>query len=94
MEIAALIERFGLAIGLLIYFIWRDYKTSKEHKEDMRNIAVQSVKAIDRSTESIKDSVEVAEKSNKAIGENSNILNTVKGVLLKRNKGAQDGNGN
>lgn len=93
MEAAALIEKFGLAIGLLIYFIWRDYQTSREHKADLKDIANKSVQAIDKGTEAIRDGIEVAEKSNKIIGENSNILNRVKGVLSVR-KDSHDGSGN
>jgi hypothetical protein len=95
MDIAELVNKFGLPVGLLLYFIWRDYQTSKEHKADMRDIAVKSVQAIDKSTEALNDSVDAIEKSTTAIGNNSNILNTVKGVLsMSNNKGSGNVDGN
>lgn len=93
MEIATLIERFGLAIGLLIYFIWRDYKTSKEHKDDIRNIAIRTAESIEKSTEAIRDANKVAEKSTKAVSDNTHMLNNVRGVLLSKKGSSNDGGG-
>ena len=94
MDIPGLIEKFGVSIGLLIYFIWRDYQTSKEHKADLKDIANKAVQSIDKSTESIVDSTNSIVKNTEVISNNSNILNTIQGVLLKYKGGSQDGNGN
>lgn len=94
MEIATIIEKFGLPVGLLIYFIWRDYQTGKEHKADMRSIAVQSVQAIDKGTDAINDGVKVIEANNTAISNNSDILSRVQGVLSVGDRSRQNGNGN
>jgi len=92
MDLGALVNQFGLPIGLLFYFIWRDYQTAKEHKADMRTIAVQSVQAIDKGTEAIKDSITATDKSTQVISDNSDILNEVKGVLSMRGKTHGTGN--
>lgn len=92
MDLGALVNQFGLPIGLLFYFIWRDYQTAKEHKADMRTIAIQSVQAIDKGTEAIKDSTTTTDKNTQVISDNSDILNEVKGVLSMR--GNTNGTGN
>lgn len=92
MDLGALIEQFGLPVALLIYFIWRDYQTSKEHKADMRGIATESVKALDKGTDAIKESTEVIGNNNDHLSNNSDILNQVKGVLSGR--GNSNGTGN
>lgn len=91
MDLVDLVKNFGLPTAIAIYFIWRDYQSSKEHKQDLKDIALKSVQAIDAGTESIKDSVELTEKNITALGENSNILNRVEGVLS--NRGYNNGNG-
>lgn len=91
MDLVDLVKNFGLPTAIAIFFIWRDYQSSKEHKEDLKNIALKSVQAIDAGTEAIKDSVAVIEKNTDKLGENSNILNRVEGVLSSR--GYNNGNG-
>lgn len=93
MDIAEIVSKFGLPTGLLIYFIWRDYQTSKEHKADLKEIANKAVQAIDKSTDAINESTKQITKDCEVIGENSDIMNTVKGVLLQKG-GAQNGTGN
>lgn len=92
MDLGALVNQFGLPIGLLFYFIWRDYQTAKEHKADMRDIAIKSVQAIDKGTDAIDASTKALETSNTVISDNSDILNEVKGVLSVR--GNTNGTGN
>lgn len=92
MELASVVERFGLAIGLLIYFIWRDYQTGKEHKADMRDIAIKSVQAIDKGTDAINDNTVEIKKNTSVISDNSDTLNQVKGVLLD-DRSTRNGNG-
>ena len=87
MDLGALVNQFGLPIGLLFYFIWRDYQTAKEHKADMRDIAIKSVQAIDKGTDAIEQNTKVIETNNTALSDNSDILNIVKGVLSARGGG-------
>lgn len=84
MDLGALVNQFGLPIGLLFYFIWRDYQTAKEHKADMRDIAIKSVQAIDKGTDAIGESTKALEANTVVISDNSDILNEVKGVLSVR----------
>lgn len=51
MDIAALVNNFGLPVGLLLYFIWRDYQTNKEYNQYIKDIAQKAVDAINKSTE-------------------------------------------
>lgn len=92
MDLVELVKNFGLPTAIAIFFIWRDYQSSKEHKEDLKNIAVKAVTAIDAGTEAIKDSVAVIDKNSERLGENTSILNRVEGVLS--NRGYNNGNGN
>lgn len=95
MDIGTLVNQFGLPVGLLLYFIWRDYQTSKEHKADMRDVATKSVLAINEGTDAIKSSTETLVKNNDFLSNNSDILNEVKGVLSSRgahNNGSGSGN--
>jgi hypothetical protein len=92
MDLVELVKNFGLPTAIAIFFIWRDYQSSKEHKEDLKNIAVKAVTAIDAGTEAIKDSVTVIDKNSERLGENTSILNRVEGVLS--NRGYNNGNGN
>lgn len=94
MDIVTVVEKFGLAVGLLVYFIWRDYQTSKEHKADMRDIAIKSVQAIDKGTEALNDSTEVIRTNNGVISENTNIINRIKGVLSTRSRSLDNDGGN
>jgi len=94
MDIATIVDKFGLPVGLLLYFIWRDYQTSKEHKADLKDVANKAVQAIDKSTDGLNESREVIEKSTLQMSENSNILNRVIGVLSTKNRDQRNGNGN
>lgn len=77
MDLGALVQNLGFPIAIAVYFIWRDYQTSKEHKADLKDIANKAVQAIDKSTDAINDSTD-------AISNNSHILERVNGVLLAR----------
>lgn len=92
MDLVELVKNFGLPTAIAVFFIWRDYQSSKEHKEDLKNIAVKAVTAIDAGTETIKDSIAVIDKNSERLGENTSILNRVEGVLS--NRGYNNGNGN
>ena len=92
MDLMTLVQNFGFPIAVAIFFIWMYASQAKEHKEDLKNIALKSVQSIDAGTEAIKDSVAVIEKNAERLDENSNILNRVEGVLSSR--GYNNGNGN
>lgn len=51
MPIDQLVQNFGLPVGLLLYFIWRDYQTNKEYNSYIKDIAQKTVDAINKSTE-------------------------------------------
>jgi len=77
MDLGSLVKDFGFPTAIAIYFIWRDYMTSKAHMADMRDLAIKAVQAIDKSTDAINDQTKV-------ISDNSNIMQRVEGVLLTR----------
>lgn len=79
----ALVQNLGFPVAIAVYFIWRDYQTSKEHKADLKEIANKAVQSIDKSTDAINDSIE-------AISNNSHILERVNGVLLARKEQSND----
>lgn len=83
MDLSALVQNFGFPVAIAVYFIWRDYQTSKEHKADLKEIANKAVQSIDKSTDAINDSID-------AIGKNSHILERVNGVLLARREQQDD----
>lgn len=55
MGIEGLVEKFGVELGLLIFFIWQNWKTQKEHKEDMKGIVIQAVQALDKTSSALAD---------------------------------------
>lgn len=81
MDFGALVQSLGLPVATAAFFIWAYIKQASEHKEDLKNIAIQSVKAIDAGTEAIKDSTEQMKLNNTALSENSNILSVTNSVL-------------
>lgn len=82
--LGTLFQTLGLPLGLAIFFMFREYNTSKEHKQDLKDIAVKAVTAIDAGTEAIKDSTEAVKTNTTVVSNNSNILAEVKGVLSNR----------
>lgn len=95
MDIASLVQNFGLPVAAAVFFIWMYVNQAKEHKQDLKDIAVKSVQSIDAGTEAIRDSTEQIKLNNTALSENSHTLSDVKGVLSSR--GVQQngmGNGN
>lgn len=67
MPIDQLVQNFGLPIGLLLYFIWRDYQTNKEYNNYIKDIAQKTVDAINRSTEVDTKMLKVAERLEKRL---------------------------
>jgi hypothetical protein len=84
MDLGALVQSLGLPTAIAVFFIWRDYQTNKEHKQDLKDIALKAVQAIDANTEALKDSTVQTKLNTNALGENSNIMSEVKGVLSTR----------
>ena len=82
-----LVQNFGFPIALAIFFIWMFVTQAKEHKQDLKDIAVKSVQALDAGTEAIKDSTATIEKNNTA-------LNRVEVIMSQQKGGNQNGMGN
>lgn len=51
MPIDQLVKDFGLPVGLLLYFIWQNYRISQEYNSYIKDIAQKAVDAINKSTE-------------------------------------------
>lgn len=51
MAIDQLVSNFGLPVGLLLYFIWQNYKIGQEYNTYIKDIAQKTVDAINKSTE-------------------------------------------
>lgn len=86
MDLLTLVQTLGLPVGTAVFFIWRDYQSTKEHKQDLKDIAIKSVQAIDAGTEAIKDSTTTIEKNNTA-------LNRVEVILSQRGQQNDVANG-
>ena len=87
MDLMTLVQNFGFPIAIAIFFIWMYASQAKEHKQDLKGIAIKSVQAIDAGTEAIKDSTSIIEK-------NTTALNRVELLLSQRKGRANDlGNG-
>lgn len=82
MDFMTLLQNFGLPVATAAFFIWMYVNQAKEHKQDLKDIAIKSVQAIDASTEAIKDSTNQLQQNNDALRENSNIIAIAKDVVL------------
>lgn len=91
MDMVELVKQFGFPIAVAVYFIWDKGRSEKEHKEDLRNIAVKAVQAIDANTEAIKDQTAQSVNNTTALNNNSSILGKVSGILAAR--GGRNDNG-
>jgi len=94
MDFGALVKDLGFPIAVATFFVWRDYQSSKEHKQDLKDIALKSVQAIDAGTEAVRDSISVIDKNTAALGNNSNIISRIEGVLSRRGYQNDDRSGN
>lgn len=92
MDLMTLVQNFGFPIGIATFFIYMNYKQAKEHKDDLKDIAIKSVQAIDAATEAIKDSTKQIDQNNGALRKNSDTHGRIE-VLLSQ-KGRQYGTGN
>jgi hypothetical protein len=93
MDLSALVQNFGFPVAAAVFFIWMFVSQAKEHKQDLKDIAVKSVQAIDAGTEAIKDSTEQIKLNNVKIDENSHSLDRVN-VLLSQQRNQNNGIGN
>lgn len=87
MDLMTLVQNFGFPIAIAIFFIWMYASQAKEHKQDLKDIAIKSVQAIDAGTEAIKDSTAISER-------NVTALNRVEVILSQRGQQNDVANGN
>lgn len=73
MPVDQLVQNFGLPIGLLLYFIWRDYQTSREYNEYIKGIAQMTVNAINKSTQVDTKMLSVAERLEKRLDDERGV---------------------
>lgn len=88
MDFMTLLQNFGLPVATAAFFIWLYVQQAKEHKEDLKNIAIQAVKTADAGTEAIKDATATLEKNNTALSRVEVVLSQRKG----QSNGLVDGN--
>lgn len=62
MPIDQLVQNFGLPVGLLVWFIYQNYKIGKEYNDYIKNIAQKAVDAINKSTEVDTKMLKVADR--------------------------------
>lgn len=79
MDLSTLVQNFGLPVATAAFFIWMFVQQAKEHKEDLRNIAIQAVKSADAGTEAIKDATVALEKNNTALSRAEVVLSQREG---------------
>jgi hypothetical protein len=79
MDLSALVQNFGFPVAAAVFFIWMFVSQAKEHKQDLKDIAVKSVQAIDAGTEAIRDSTATIEKNNTALNRVEMVLSQQKG---------------
>lgn len=93
MDLTALVQNFGFPVATAVFFIWMFVNQAKEHKADLKDIAVKSVQALDAGTEAIKDSTEQIKLNNTALNDNSHSLDRVNVLLSQRGSNNEYGNG-
>lgn len=79
MDLSALVKDFGFPIATATFFIWQYFAQAKEHKQDLKDIALKSVQSIDAGTEAIRDSTATIEKNNTALSRVEVVLSQQKG---------------
>jgi hypothetical protein len=88
MDFMTLLQNFGLPVATAAFFIYMFVQQAKEHKDDLKNIAVQAVKSADAGTEAIKDATATLEKNNTALSRVEVVLSRREG----QNNGMANGN--
>ncbi|HRJ06917.1 MAG TPA: hypothetical protein PK911_05220 [Candidatus Saccharibacteria bacterium] len=69
MDIGAIVNQFGLPVGLLLYFIWQNYQINREYNAYIKDIANKAILAIDKSTEVDTKMLAVAERMEKRLND-------------------------
>lgn len=69
MDIGAVVNQFGLPVGLLLYFIWQNYQINREYNAYIKDIANKAIAAIDKSTEVDTKMLAVAERMEKRLND-------------------------
>lgn len=72
MPIDQLVQNFGLPIGLLLYFIYQNYKISKEYNDYIKDIASKAVNALDKSTDTQEEANKVMERVERRLDNGNN----------------------
>lgn len=72
MPIDQLVQNFGLPIGLLLWFIYQNYKISKEYNDYIKDIASKTVNALDTSTKTQQETNNVLERVERKLDSSSN----------------------
>lgn len=67
-----LVERFGVPVALLIFFVWRDYKNSQRQDIEKKHLS-QKIDKVEEFTR--KELMRLAEKSIHTVERNTNIIN-------------------
>lgn len=93
MDISTLVQDFGFPVAIAVFFIWMFIQQAKEHKSDLKDIAIKSVQALDAGTEAIRDSTRQTELNNATLNENSRTLDRVHILLSQRGQKNEYGNG-
>lgn len=67
MGIDELANKFGIQIGLLLYFIWQNASINKEYNNYVKDIAQKAVDGINKSTEVDTKMLEIANRLEKRL---------------------------
>lgn len=73
MDLSAVVNQFGLPVGLLLYFIWQNYRISQEYNAYIKDIAQKAVDAINKSTEADTKMLQVADRLEKRLDDGRTI---------------------
>lgn len=72
MTINDLVQNFGLPVGLLLWFIYQNYKISKEYNDYIKDIASKTVNALDTSTKTQQETNNVLERVERKLDSSGN----------------------
>ena len=73
MEINQLVQNFGLPVGLLLYFIWQNYRISQDYNSYIKDIAQKAVDAINKSTDADTRMLGIADRLEKRLDDGRSI---------------------
>lgn len=55
MDLGAVINQFGLPLGLALYFLYRTEKTERERLQDMKDIVIKATDAMTKTADALDD---------------------------------------